>query len=334
VIERAQLGGIGDKLGSGGQAHVYLLPDLQLPDAPGPLVYKEYRDGHAPPHGVRGLVAARSKLPSTERARLDTFATWPLAVVQDGSRACGVVLPLIPDSFFQDRVLPGTGTVHHSLREVQNLFIDAELAERLGMPAPSTRQRLLICRDLAAALHFVHRHRMVVGDINAKNAVFRIDQRPAVMLIDCDAIRIAGSAAVVRQLNAPDWDPPEGMVQSQATDRYKFGLFVLRCLSPGPMASIARDPQRVDHVLDGKARQLLRAALGPAPGRPTAQTWGRHLDLLLTGAPVRQGPEPTTTQPLASALQGPAGPTPTHSIPTRSIPARRRDPDTGRWVPA
>ncbi|QFZ16992.1 hypothetical protein [Saccharothrix syringae] len=317
VVGPDAVGPLGPLLGAGGQARVYHAPHAVLPDVPGPLVYKRYKPGHEPPHGLVGVVARRLRMDPATRQRLDRCAAWPVRAVEEGGVVRGVLLPLIPDAYFADRVLP-SGTPVRTLREVQHLFVDPARAVRLGMPAPSLAERVLVCRDLASAVHLLHRNDLVFGDLNAKNAVFRLDGRPCVMLVDCDAVRVKGAAAVVRQLNAPDWEPPESVL-SQASDRYKLGLFVLRCLSPGPFASVARDPARLDAVLPGEGPRLLRAALGHVPGaRTTAREWGHYFDALLTG----------TTE--AAARQ--VAPVGCPSAPS-GTPGWRRHPGTGRWVP-
>ncbi|WP_204010289.1 protein kinase [Virgisporangium aurantiacum] len=278
-LSRADLGRIGDKLGAGGQAVVYRLPDLRLPDDRRELAYKEYRPGHAPPVGMKAIVSKRTGLTATNRAKLDSIAVWPVRAVRDGDRNCGVVLPVIPAEFFQSRRLPGSGASSRDPREVQNLFVAPSLAERVGMPLVPLKHRYAICRDLADALAFLHRHGVVFGDINAKNVLFRKATRATVMLVDCDAVRFRGSAAVTRQLNAPDWEPPEGGgVLTEATDLFKLGLAVLRVLNPGAQASTSRDPRRADPLLTiGKGRELLRAALSADPRqRPAAVQWRNY----------------------------------------------------------
>jgi len=322
AITSAQLGKLGPLLGAGGQARVYQAPALRLPNAGGPLVFKEYKAGHQPPHGLRKLVAVRNSLADASRRRLDPLAASPLRVVEDSGQVRGVVLSLIPASYFQERVLPGTGTRDQAPREIQNLLIPVTRARLVGMPTPTVEQRLGICRDFAAALHFVHRQNLVVGDVNAKNALFRLTGRPSVMLVDCDAIRIKGNMAVVAQLNAPDWDPPE-RVLTQQTDRYKFGLFVLRCLSTGEQASTTREPGRADAALDPDGRRLMRAALSDIPGkRPTAQDWGNYFQARLTG------------QRTVAAVAQPTQPGLSKSRPPQTVATTGwfRDPVTGQWT--
>jgi DNA-binding helix-hairpin-helix protein with protein kinase domain len=312
VVQRGRLGPLGVKLGAGGQARVFAVPSFTLPDAPGPLVFKEYKTESVPPHGLRSLVGVRNRLEPEGRSKLDALACWPLRIVEDAGTVRGVLMSLIPESFIQERRRLGTGTRARDPREVQNLIVDPTVARRVGMPCPTPAQRLVLCRDFAAAVHLVHRLGLVIGDINARNALYQLTGRPGIMLVDCDSIRIRGSASVVQQLNAPDWEPPESRPGrselTQATDRYKLGLIVLRCLGPGSMASVGRDPSRVDSVLDAEGRSLLRAALGTEPTpRPTAQDWGRYLQWRITGR------RPATVPPAAEAAYR-AAPAPTGGL--------------------
>jgi DNA-binding helix-hairpin-helix protein with protein kinase domain len=171
-LDRSSVGQLGPQLGSGGQAVVYLAPDLRLPDVSGALVFKQYKGNQVSPNGLRAIVGVRSKLDPAARRRLDAMAAWPVRAVRDAGRICGVVLPLIPDTFFQERVLP-TGRHARGPREVQNLFVDPALAARLGMPGLTLGQRFGVCRDLAAALALLHENGVVFGDINAKNELYR-----------------------------------------------------------------------------------------------------------------------------------------------------------------
>ncbi|GAA2634633.1 hypothetical protein GCM10010399_79120 [Dactylosporangium fulvum] len=285
----ADLGRLGPALGSGGQAVVYDAPALHLQNAPGQLVYKEYKPGKAPRRGdVLSLITLRDQLGPADRDRLDGIATWPLRAVTDGPDLRGVVLPRIPGSFFQPVTTP-SGKRKTWVREVQHLFVDPDRCQRVGMPVPSWEQRLTICRDFAAALDFLHGPAVdvVFGDINAKNELFRLDKEPTVMFVDCDAVRRRGVVTGEPQLNAPDWEPPNRTSLNRSTDLYKLALFVLRCLTtPGDQASTRTDPAEAAGVLDTTGRALLDAALlGPAAQRPEAADWLHYLSRLL-GRPL------------------------------------------------
>lgn len=334
-IDRTDIAGALQPLGKGGQAKVYSVEGLTLHDVPGQVVFKEYKKGQVSPHGLRSIVSVRSKMDVTDRAELDALTAWPCRLVRHGPDVCGVLMPRIHESFFQQRILPSGKSVNDP-REVQNMFVDPGLAERLGMPLLSLVDRLTICRDLARALSFLHANELVFGDINARNELFRVGQDPAVMLVDCDAARKVGSAAVVRQLSAPDWDPPEGgTALSSKTDVYKLGLFVLRTLSPGPMASTARDPSRADDLLEGDGPTMLRRATSKvAKERPSAAEWQAYLTTqvdLQRSAQSRPAGRPSTT---VRAAAGPtAAPGVTSLRPAKSTSGWRRDPATGKLVP-
>ncbi|MEU6155062.1 hypothetical protein ABZ816_34260 [Actinosynnema sp. NPDC047251] len=280
-VDLADLGVPGVRLGRGGEATVYDLPGFRLPDVRGALVYKRYRAVHVQPDALRRAVAARTGLPDDLRARLDAMTAWPVRVVVSDEQAIGVLMPRIPPPFF-DLVRRNTGE-RRVLREVQNLFIDEARALRVGRPVPTPEQRLRICRDFAAVLSFLHDQlKIVFGDVNPKNEVFRLDAEPMVLFLDCDAVRPSGVVSRTRQLDAPDWVPPEGGVLNRATDLYKLGLFVLRCLTPGHFSSTSTDPTAAAGVLDAEGMDLLRRALGTdRDARPAARDWVLHLRRVL-----------------------------------------------------
>jgi hypothetical protein len=134
---------------------------------------------------------------------------------------------------------------------------------------------------------FLHQElNFVFGDISATNEVFRLDTRPMVMFLDCDGLRRPGSVASTDQLNTPDWVPPEASSLTEPTDLYKLGLFILRCLTPGPLCSTSTDPARALSELDPEGGDLLRRALSVDPhDRPSAAEWHRRLSVML-GEPV------------------------------------------------
>ncbi|WP_157767499.1 hypothetical protein [Actinosynnema pretiosum] len=275
-IDLADLGALGARLGSGGEASVHAMPGFRLPDVKGELVFKRYRNASSHPDALRRVVATRTGLDDEARAKLDAITAWPVRVVLSGDQAVGVLMPRIPDPFF-DLVTRSTGQ-EHKLREVQNLFIDESKLSRFGRPVPTPEQRLRICLDFASALAFLHdRLKFVFGDVNPKNEVFRLDARPMVLFLDCDAVRPVGTVAATRQLNAADWIPPEGGVLNLATDRYKLGLFVLRCLTPRSFSSVKANPEDAAGVLDAEGMALLRRALGKdGTARPSSDDWVRH----------------------------------------------------------
>jgi hypothetical protein len=281
-VDIAALGKLGAPLGRGGEATVHELPGFSVPTWKGPLVYKAYRRPHEDPARLRKIVRLREQLTSARRAVLDRIAAWPLRVVEDAGDVVGLVMPRISDDYFAD-VLSPTGNRLRFPRDVESLFIAPRLASRLKHQIPTDEQRISLCRDFAAALAFLHDELDVAfGDINHANELYRLEPKTGVLLIDCDGVRPRGVVTLHKQLNTPDWVPPEGGVLNPETDRYKLGLFVLRCLAPGAFGAAQIDPVAAAGVLDQAGQDLLRDALGAVPAaRPTAAGWRSYLSAVL-----------------------------------------------------
>ena len=284
--------GARDRLNAGANGTIYLLRDYQLSATPGPLVFKEYklRSMSVSLAGLQHLVAVRVGMAPQRRVAFDELAVWPLKVVvdADGSPA-GVLMRLIPEDFMQTIALP-SGAREHIPREVQHLIFDPAAARRSEIDVPAdgdVRSRIAVCAQLAYAISLMHGADLVYGDLSARNILYRLHPSPSVLLVDCDAARVRGSAAVNKQQDSPDWDPPERVPgSSQLTDRYKLALFILRCLTPGRRSSVNRDWSVAETMLGPVGTRLLRAALeGPPKDRPKARDWLFHLRERL-GAPL------------------------------------------------
>jgi hypothetical protein len=272
-----------DRINAGANGIIWSLRTFRLETDPGPLVFKEYQgaalDVSLP--GLRSIVNARVRLTEAKRAQLDQLTVWPLrAVINGDGQPVGVLMHLIDSSFMQRMKLP-SGSFDMTVREVQHLIYDAGTARRGGIDVPAdrdTRTRLMVCERMAFTLNLLHDANLVYGDLSARNVLYRMRPTPSVMLVDCDAARVRGSAAIVDQQNSPDWNPPEGSRQTQDTDRYKLALFVLRCLSPGRGSSINRDPGSAPDHVDDDGRRLLRSGLSGVPEeRPRASEWLDYL---------------------------------------------------------
>jgi hypothetical protein len=336
VVRKADLGRL-EPLASGGNGVVYRVPDFHLAGAPQELVYKEFRRGKVSVQraSLLRIVRVRLKLEEPKRQTLDQLAAWPLQVVEetDGTVA-GVVMPLIPQQFFE-HVRLRSGRSEVVAREVQHLFVDPQRSLRNGFAVPSWEEpalRLRLCGRFAFAIGLMHHAGVVFGDISARNTLYTLAPRPAVVFVDCDAVRIQGSAAVVKQQNTPDWDAPESRAAmtarkpvslSKYTDRYKLGLFILRCLTPGPGCSVNREPSAARWSLDPEGMALLdRALRSPPDERTTAREWHEYLTTRLgEGRLKRMRPRPATAPPARTDPSTPARPT-----------SLRRGSD-GKWHP-
>jgi hypothetical protein len=289
TIHESELGRLME-LGQGGMAKVFGLPDLLLPGVPqGHWVYKRYKAKcrPVPMYGLQELVRLLDRLPHEHRRVMHRHFNWPVRVVTDGGHgSSGLILALLPDSFFLDLRL-SSGRVKHKPAEIQFLFQDEEYCVRVGLPRITLSERQSICRSLVYAMALLDRLDVVYGDLSARNVLFRLRPRPGVLLVDCDAVRSRGSAAAVgKQPHSPDWEPPEALlarrrrdstaytIQNKETDRYKLGLAILRILTPGQGCATSVDPTRARRCLPRNLYELLVSSLESEPAnRPAAAVW-------------------------------------------------------------
>ncbi len=288
-VERSQLG-TSRVVGGGSQATVHAVDDFRVPGINRELAFKEYLVGDSTLHlaGLESIVRFRAELSADDQERLDRFAAWPVATVTDGGHITGILMPLVNDPFTFDLQLRN-GTTERRLCTLQYAFIAPDRARQLGAPAFDAPARLRLAVEFARAFDFLHERNIVFGDISANNALLSVDAC-RVMLVDCDAVRIKGCAPVVPQLNSPDWDPPPvggtRTHQTVRTDVYKFGLLVLRLLSPGAFASTQRSPQGQIAGLNPTGMDLLHRSLDPDDrSRPAMREWVTALTSLETPGP-------------------------------------------------
>lgn len=331
-IQRSALPDTMPLLGKGGFSRVYLLVDGSVAGLPGACAYKEYKRsaGPIPLKGLQRVVDIRTRTDAARQVLLDSASTWPHRVVVDGpALVVGVVMPLIDEGYFQDIVVPLTGERKRVAREVQHLFAPPERLVRKGMEAPDVSTRLAICQRAAFLIGVLHKMDVIYGDLSGKNFLYRLDPKPAVLLVDCDAVRVKGTAAIAgSQPHTPDWIPPECVgrrdVQSVGTDRWKLAALILRLLSAGPGGSVTLDPVHADRILGPEGQDLLRRGLSATPEeRPTAKDWVQFLEKLRSGSKTTTGVKPTRT------------PAPVATTPRpKNVTGRYvRDPDRG-WVEA
>jgi hypothetical protein len=285
TIRKAQLV-LGDKLGEGGVGIVRRV-DAPVPGLPPSLAYKELKA--VLPTGterkqvlrqMRRMVEVRSMLPAADRVVLDEVTVWPLAMVQHAGDDVGTLLRLIPRDFFVDTKT--TPTVF----ELQFLSASDDFRRARGMDlraADDDLVRLALMARLAYAIEVVHRHHLVFGDLNLKNAAAathetiggKRTEKPQILLMDCDGVAELSDTSRV-QLHGPFLVPPENSkLQDQETDVFKLAVCVIRGLSRGEGATQLRkyDPGRaIAGLLDQEGIDLLGRAVGTDRSlRPTAK---------------------------------------------------------------
>ncbi len=95
------------------------------------------------------------------------------------------------------------------------------------------------------------------------------------VLLDCDGATSVARAALQPAVSTFGWEPPECAqlnFASKATDVYKLGLAVLRCLNPDGAGATIKDPKRLVGQLDAAGVALMTRVLDPDPAlRPQAK---------------------------------------------------------------
>lgn len=113
--------------------------------------------------------------------------------------------------------------------------------------------------------------------MSAKNVLFSLGSARQIYFIDADSMKVRGRSAVP-ETESPDWDvrsvshEPLGTV---FTNRYKFGLMVLRLLAGD---QLTRSLSSLPAYVPSTVRQLLSESLSPDPSRrPSPVAWVRLL---------------------------------------------------------
>ncbi len=237
--------------------------------------------------GLTAMVEFLFSLPQAEGDRLLDYAAWPVRIVVDGAGPVGFVMPPVPQQYWIDLTLP-SGAVRRVLGQFQHLLNADEFSARKGLVV-GDEVRVRLALSVAFRLEFLHARNVVVGDLSPRNLLFSIDPQPSCYFVDCDSMVLAGRSALP-QLETPDWHVravSREPLATEATDRYKLALLVLRLLSRGQSSyHTAELPDWSSPVL----APLIVAGLSADPaGRPTPAQWVDVLNQakdLLAGPPV------------------------------------------------
>ena len=299
---------IGRKLGEGGQAQVFALPDL-----PGQAL-KLYRADQLSSLrvDVLGELAAEATRLRIEGEPITHWATWPTDIVSSRGQVVGFLMPLIPAEFF--------------LTEGNLVGLPASFSYLAATPAPmwgavtlpDQPERVRLLALLAGILQQLHHRRMVYGDLSWSNVQWTADPEPRVMLLDCDGINPPAGTPVSKQLDSPDWEDPEaipGAPADQDRDCYKLALMVCRVLtkdlnarpSPSGGHAIGGLPAATADAID----RLLTRAAGPVGTRPSATQWRQALQgraVQQVSVTPRPAPEPAYVFPHKPAASAPTQP--------------------------
>jgi len=281
-VRKADLGPL-TKISEGGYGIVYRVPSFRLPTAPAtPLAYKEFtKDQAEQAETAQRSVLFRELLQPGDRADLDRCAVWPQALVEDKGAVSGLLMPLIPGDFFFELTYAQTGPTTTELRDMKWLNATSKQLAANGLSAEADfTERLALLAQLVYCVARLHKHGWLFGDISFSNAAYAIDP-PRMILLDCDGATSVAQAALRSAVSTFSWEPPECEqlnFASKATDVYKLGLAVLRCLNPEGAGATIKDANRLDGQLDAAGVALIARALSPDPAlRPQAKELYHYL---------------------------------------------------------
>jgi serine/threonine protein kinase len=272
-VNRAALGPL-KELAEGGYGKVYEAKQFRLPGDSSAIAFKEFMTEVAEQaRAAANAVSFRDQLSPGDRADLDRCTVWPRALVEERGAIVGLLMPLIGPEFFFQATDRATGKTTRTLRDLQWLMASQTQLAANGAQDVDETDRLVLLAQLVYDVARLHKQDWVYGDLSFKNAAFAVGP-PRMILLDCD-----GAAYLYdqgrRQGHSFGWTPPEcaqADVQDKATDVYKLGLAILRCLNPGKQAATIRDPNRVAGKLDATGAALIARAVEPDPAkRPTAK---------------------------------------------------------------
>lgn len=281
---------LGDRLGDGGQAEVFLVANR-----PG-QAFKRYHDHVLPKLRADVLEELAAETPQlTIEARSITYwATWPTETVTSGARVVGFLMPLLDPVFSMSE-----GRLKGKHANFSYLATDPRpYWGNVRLPSQADRVRLLA--SLAGILQQLHHRKMVVGDLSWANVLWSQSPQLRVILLDCDGIRPPKGTPVSPQLDSPDWKDPgaiRGIEPDADRDCYKLALMVLRVLSrdlnarPGTERGHRLPDLSAD--LSSAIDSLLVRSAGPPGTRPTATEWrqtlqGRSIQAVAAPAPARR----------------------------------------------
>ena len=259
---------------------VFRAEEFLLPGDPTPLAYLEFTGEHAKrAWAARAAAGFRGQLSPRDREELDRYAAWPRAVVEnDSGTPCGFLMPALQGEYLCQQADPDSGQLAWRPREMSWLITTPEqqAAAQLDLPQVDQTDRLVLLGRLIYVIGLLHRHGWVFGDLSLESAAFALNP-PRLMLLHCDGAA-SRSDLGRQQMSAPFWDPPEcrhpggRALQDAATDDYKLGLAILRCLAPGRGAATARSARRLTGLIDAEGISLVARALSPDPAqRPSAR---------------------------------------------------------------
>lgn len=306
------------ELGKGGEGQVFAIPSRPQ------VVYKQYLQtaATAPGQGaLQALIDLKATMSPSEQSWLNERAVWPEMIVVDQGRMRGFLMRKISSEYFRKqgvRLNPRTVLCEWNLLAMRDRYLrNPNIVSTVPVIEPFDAFRLVI--DLAKTVALLHKYRVIVGDMSGRNLLWTDNPTWRVLIIDCDSLRVDGSAGVASPKQSPDWDDPHlnGAATTQSSDIYKLGLAAFRgvwaATTDRPDHSV---PLRVPSGIPDDLANLVLSSTG-ANGRPTADEWVTRLE-----PSIRFGGRPVVN--VNSSSSSKPSPGPSKSVPQTALPSKQR----------
>jgi hypothetical protein len=313
-------------ISDGGQGVVFKVTGMQsrARGKPVSLVYKEYKEQTRRSLNVpalESLAAFRDSVAGSTQERLVQRTALPLHLVTGSGGVTGFTMVEVPRQFLHTMHFQrGPG---ETLGEVQHLLQSESLLAARQIKL-TDRLRFEFLLDVAETLDLFHRHDLIVGDLSAKNLLFRLSGKVRCFFLDCDSMLLRGQAAVPLA-ETPEWEVPAGEPPgTRQGDLYKFGLLVVR-LFAGDQRIRDATPAR---LATAQLSRLAQSSLAKNPAvRPSAADWLTPLAKAIGHASTRPPQAAPHQRPSQTAsTYGFTPPSPGLISPPQLVPTVRPSP--------
>jgi hypothetical protein len=205
------------------------------------------------------LIAWRGELPDADRQQLDGYAAWPRYRVCDrGGQVLGLLTPCAHETYFHRH--PTTGALEP--RTLETL--------RMGTRSVPIEVKLNAFGRLIEAVGWLHRHGVVVNDLQPQNALYsRFGD--AVLLVDCDSMTGAHWAPVLPLVQPVTFAEMRTASEPRpATDWAKLAVIVMQTMLEDEVeVPGAREATELTRLLTVDVADFVLHAIDPTRYRDT-----------------------------------------------------------------
>jgi len=296
----------------GGSSRVFAVPGYDRR-----VIYKKYFEPRErPPLDL--LVTKYAELDSTSSHYIREHLAWPVTTVHNtDDQAVGTLVVQAPEGFTAN-----LSTGRARIRDL-NFLLYEERAARVNVQPATTRQKIGLLHELVSVLHWLQEQGLVHEDLAAHNLLWRLDEKPAVFVLDCDSLRLLSDENGQPLFTTPDWTDPRVLGNEiprpdNESTSYAVGLLVARVLgspywrpAPGRIA-----PPSEESFPPELGPFVTKACNRSASERPNLEEWLIALE----------GAATDTDRPALDRTTAPAAdPTPTKPPPVQGRPVALYD---------